>query len=276
MPRPRPDRLSLLLADVDGTLVTEDKLLTPRAVRAVQALRSQGTLFAITSGRPPRGMAMLAEPLGIDTPMAGFNGGLFVDAKLTVIAAKALPRNVAETALAIILDHGLDAWIYAGNDWFVRTRDAPHVDREAWTVKFDPTVTDDLSSKLDQVAKLVGISDDRDKVVACETALQSTLGTTASAARSQPYYVDVTHPEANKGFVVKFLADRFGIPKDQIATIGDMPNDVLMFAPSGFSIAMGNASQEVKDKADAVTESYNDEGFAKAVERFLLRPEQAR
>ena len=268
--RPKPQRVSLLIADVDGTLVDETKTLTKRAVTAVRALRRKGVHFAVTSGRPPRGMAMLVEPLALDTAIAGFNGGVFVRPDLSIIAEKTLSRAVAAQAVRIILEHGLDAWVYAGNDWLILDKDAPHVAREAWTVKFEPTVTDDLSQGLDRAAKVVGISDDYDRVAACERALQGALGTQASAARSQPYYVDVTHPDANKGFVVEYLSRELGVPADEIATIGDMPNDVLMFRRSGFSIAMGNASQEVQRQADTVTASYNDDGFAKAVERYLL------
>jgi Cof subfamily protein (haloacid dehalogenase superfamily) len=268
--RPKPKRLSLLLADVDGTLVDENKVLTERAVAAVRALRLRGVHFAVTSGRPPRGMAMLVRPLALDTVIAGFNGGVFVKPDLSLIAEKALPRAVAEQAVRTILDHGLDVWVYAGNDWLIRKNDAPHVAREAWTVKFGPTLTEDLSQGFDHAVKVVGISDDYDRVAACEGALQKSLGRQASAARSQPYYVDVTHPEANKGFVVEYLSRELKIPPEEIATIGDMPNDVLMFRKSGFSIAMGNAAQEVQSQADAVTASYNDEGFAKAIEDYLL------
>jgi hydroxymethylpyrimidine pyrophosphatase-like HAD family hydrolase len=89
-------------------------------------------------------------------------------------------------------------------------------------------------------------------------------------SRSQPYYVDVTNPVANKAAVVRYHAGRLGIPAAEIATIGDMPNDVLMFRESGFSIAMGNASPDVQAQAAAITDSCDDEGFAKAVERYLL------
>ena len=130
-----------------------------------------------------------------------------------------------------------------------------------------PAFTDE---HLNNAVKIVGVSDDLELVAATEKKVQAALGKTASAARSQPYYLDVTHPEANKGGVVAFLAARLGIPAGEIATIGDMPNDVLMFEPSGFSIAMGNATEEVKGRADAVTDGYDDEGFAKAVERYLL------
>jgi Cof subfamily protein (haloacid dehalogenase superfamily) len=264
-------RISLLIADVDGTLVTEDKILTERAKAAVAGLRRRGIRFAITSGRPPRGMAMLIAPLDIDEPVAGFNGGVFTRPDLSVIETRALAPDVARQAIAIIERHGMDAWLYTGTDWFIHKKDAPHVAREAWTVKFDAKVVSPFAeTDLDRAVKIVGVSDDHALVAKCETDMEAALGTHASAKRSQPYYLDVTHPDANKGAVVDTLVKKLGIPAKEVATIGDMPNDVLMFRRSGFSIAMGNASDEVKAQASAVTDSYNDEGFAKAVERHLL------
>src|SRR4051812_13400696 len=70
--------IKLLLADVDGTLVTHEKVLTERAKTSVAKMRAAGIEFAITSGRPPRGMEMLIEPLALTTPIAAFNGGMFV------------------------------------------------------------------------------------------------------------------------------------------------------------------------------------------------------
>ena len=271
MPRLRPDKLSLLLADVDGTLVTKDKILTERAQKAVRAMGEAGIAFALTSGRPPKGMAMLIEPLAIRTPVAGFNGGLFVKPDMSIIESHTLDPDVAKRTVTAIEQQGLDVWVYSGDDWLVRDAKAPHVDREQHTVQFAPAIVDSFTdSHFAKAVKIVGISDDLDKVAACEKHVQHLLGSTASAARSQPYYLDVTNPEANKGGVVAYLARTMGIPAGQIATIGDMPNDVLMFKPSGFSIAMGNASAEVQGEADAVTDSFNDEGFAKAVERFIL------
>lgn len=169
--RPKPQRLSLFLADVDGTLVDENKVLTDRAAAAVRELRRRGVRFAVTSGRPPRGMAMLVEPLALDTAIAGFNGGVFVSSDLSIIAEKTLSRTAAETAVRTILDHGLDAWVYAGTDWLIRNKAAPHVARETWTVKFEPTVTDDLSVGFGRAAKVVGVSDDYDRVAASAEVL---------------------------------------------------------------------------------------------------------
>jgi Cof subfamily protein (haloacid dehalogenase superfamily) len=260
----------LLLADVDGTLVTQDKILTDRAIAAVKNLKEAGILFAVTSGRPPRGMSMLVGPLDLTTPIAAFNGGLFAMPDLSVIEQRTIPDDITPDVVQLLDSHGVDVWVYRGSDWYVTDPAGPHVAREAWTVKFDPTPVDGFASVLQGVAKLVGVSDDHGAVQAAVEAAQDRFGDHVSAARSQPYYADITHPEANKGAVVKYLATRYSIDSSHIATIGDMPNDVLMFAHSGLSIAMGNAGPEVQRAARRITTSNEDEGFANAVERFVL------
>ena len=264
-------KISLVVADVDGTLVTADKVLTPRAQAAVKALHAAGVAFAITSGRPPRGMAMLVEPLALQTPVAGFNGGLFVNPDMTIMEEHLLPADVARRAVELIFRLGMDVWVYSGQDWLIRDPKAPHVAREQLTVEFPPKIVADFGLALDRAVKIVGISNDHELVARCENEVQAALGVAASAARSQPYYLDVTHPDANKGTVVSTLSRSLLAPCAEIATIGDMPNDVLMFRRSGLSIAMGNSSPQVQAEADFVTGAYDDEGFAKAMERFILR-----
>ena len=264
--------IRLVIADVDGTLVTHEKILTPRAIDAVFQLRKVGIQFAVTSGRPPRGMAMLIEPLKMDEPLAAFNGGVIIQPDLTtVLGQNFLAPDVVKQTVQLILEHKLDAWIYTDMTWYVRDVKAPHVAREQWTVKFEPVITNDLASLVDRVAKVVGVSDDLDAVQRCEKDAQAALGASASAARSQPYYLDVTHPKANKGEVVLAMSDLLKIPVEEIATIGDMPNDVLMFVKSGISIAMGKASPEVQKSATYVTTSSEEEGFANAMEKLILK-----
>jgi Cof subfamily protein (haloacid dehalogenase superfamily) len=263
--------IALLIADVDGTLVDEHKVLTPRAIRAVQSLRAQGARFAVTSGRPPRGMAMLVEPLGLIDPIAGFNGGVFVKPDFSVIDTHRLDPAAAHEGLDLILKSGLDAWVYTDTEWLLRDPNGAHVAREAWTVKFDGrTVSEFTDEMLSKTVKLVGVGDDHARVADCEARAQQLLGGRASAARSQPYYLDITDHAANKGQVVIRMSEMLGIDKKRIATIGDSPNDVLMFKQGGFSIAMGQAEDSVKSQADAVTTGYNEDGFAHAIETFLL------
>ncbi len=121
-----------------------------------------------------------------------------------------------------------------------------------------------------QAAKITGVSDDLDLVARAETEARKRVGTRATAARSQPYYLDVTHKDANKGFVLDYLCKLYGLRRDEVATLGDQPNDVPMFEGAGISVAMGQASDAVKQAATVTTASNEDEGFAKAVERYVL------
>ena len=270
-------KIALLLADVDGTLVTQEKVLTPEAVQAVRDLKAAGIRFAVTSGRPPRGMAMLVEPLEIDTAIAGFNGGVTTKPDLeTVISSFDLSPEAARKAIGFLDAAGVDVWVYNHKSWMVRKLDAPHVDREAWTVKFKPEVVDEYTDDLlKDVVKIVGVSDDHKLISDIERKAQEEFGGNVNAAASQPYYLDFTHAKASKGEVVESLSRSLGIATDQIATIGDMPNDVTMFRKGGISIAMGNASDEVKAKATHTTDSNENNGFAKAVRKFILNGEDA-
>jgi Cof subfamily protein (haloacid dehalogenase superfamily) len=262
--------IKLLLSDVDGTLVTSQKDLAPSSVEAAQRLHDAGVLLAVTSGRPPRGMAMLVEPLALEAPLAGFNGGLVVEPQMNVLEEHTIPDELVPRAIPLLESFDLSVWLYRAANWYVMDPDGPHVNRESHTVRFAPTVVDSFDGIDSRIAKIVGVSDDYDRVEAAEAAAHETLGERVAASRSQPYYLDITHPEANKGAVVKYLAGRYDIAEDEIATIGDMPNDVLMFARSGLSIAMGNAHREVQRAARRVTTTNDEDGFANAVEKFIL------
>jgi Cof subfamily protein (haloacid dehalogenase superfamily) len=262
--------IRLVLSDVDGTLVTQAKELTPRAIAAVRRLREAGILFALTSSRPPRGLVMFVQPLDLRTPLGAFNGGAMVDPELSVIEERAIPGELVGAAIALLESFALSVWVYRGADWYVRDLHGPRVEHETHTVQFAPTLVESFDGLSDGVAKIVGVSDDHDAVSRAAAAAAERFGARLSATRSQPYYLDVTHPEANKGSVVRFLAARYGIPIEAIATIGDAGNDVAMFTASGLPIAVGNAAPEVQGAARLVSTSNEEEGFANAVERFIL------
>jgi Cof subfamily protein (haloacid dehalogenase superfamily) len=263
-------RVQLVLADVDGTLVTPDKVITERTRAAVRKLADANIQFAITSGRPPRGMSMLVEPLGLRTPIAGFNGGMIVKPDMTSIEIKAIPPEYVPPIIRALIERGLDVWIYKQNDWLVRDASAPYVEREQRTVRFPPIVTPDLESHVDGVVKIVGVSADHPLVEAVESEARERFGDLASCSRSRPHYLDITHPDANKGHVIRLISEKLGIPGEAIATVGDAANDVLMFALSGLSIAMGQSDEGVKRAARRVTKANTEDGFAEAIERFVL------
>jgi Cof subfamily protein (haloacid dehalogenase superfamily) len=264
--------IRLLLADVDGTLLTDDKTLTPAASQAIGEMRRAGVAMTIVSSRPPRGMRMLVQPLGLDCAMAALNGGVYFKPDLSIIRSYQVNPAAAKRAVDLMQNRGIDVWIFTEREWLVHDRKAPHVEREVWILKFEPIIVTHFSDEqLKEAVKIVGVSDDPAKIADCEVALTTSLGIEASITKSQTYFVEVTNPQANKGAVVVSLSISLNIPVEEIATIGDMPTDALMFHKSGFSIAMGNASDDVKAQASAVTDSNENDGFAKAVRRYVLR-----
>jgi hypothetical protein len=265
-----PGKISLLLSDVDGTLVTKQKVVTPRAQAAVKKLAEAGIGFTVTSSRPPRGLAHLIEPLNLQLPIGGFNGGGLMRPDGSVAESLMLPPDAAHEAFRITLKHGLDPWVYTVTEWYVRDLEAPHVARESFTITFPPHVTTDFEAALNNCGKIVAVGDDPVAVLACNAELDRVLAGRASATRSQSYFIDITHPQSNKGTMVETMARLLNIPTSEIACIGDMANDILMFRKAGLSIAMGNASDEVKSQAMLSTDTNEEDGFAKAVEHYLL------
>jgi hydroxymethylpyrimidine pyrophosphatase-like HAD family hydrolase len=166
----------------------------------------------------------------------------------------------------------VDAWVHADGDWRVRDPDGIRVPRERLALGYGPKPVEGFEDVIGRIDKLVGVSNDPGLLASAEAEARQMLNTRASISRSQSYYLDFTHPRANKGEAVKALSQRIGVDLGRTAVIGDMINDVTMFAQAGFSIAMGNATAEVKAQANVVTDSNENDGFAKAVQRFVLRP----
>jgi Cof subfamily protein (haloacid dehalogenase superfamily) len=262
-------QISLVISDVDGTLVTKDKRITPAASRAVRALRERGIAFSVTSSRPPFGMRMLFEPLDLQLPIGPFNGSSLVNRDLSIVEQHTIPPDAVTHSLGTFKEFGVDIWMFSNRQWMIFRDDGQYVPHEQNTIQTPPTLIDDKSVPLDGVCKLVGVSADFDLLAKCEAALQPALGKAALAARSQNYYLDVTPPGFDKGTFVEAMSRRLNIPLQNVATIGDMTNDLPMFGKSGVSFAMGNASDAVKRQATHVTSSNLEDGFAGAIAQIL-------
>src|SRR4030095_16785776 len=112
-----------------------------------------GIVFTITSGRPPFGMRMLVEPLGLTMPMAAFNGGAIVLPDLSVLDERLVPDYLLPALIDMIQAHGLDVWLFRSSDWLVRSRSAPRVARESSTIQCPPLV---VSTFDDVLAEEIG------------------------------------------------------------------------------------------------------------------------
>jgi Cof subfamily protein (haloacid dehalogenase superfamily) len=262
-------RIALVVSDVDGTLLTKDKVLTDAAKAAVRKLHAAGTGFTIVSSRPTIGMGFLIEPLAITLPIGAFNGSSIVDRQLKPIEQHLIPPATAQRSVDLLTEFGVDIWLFTNDRWYTRNPDGEYVPHEKRAIKHDPAITADFTPYLGAACKIVGASSDAALLQRCEAAMKDAVGTQATAVRSQTYYLDVTPPGHDKGTFVEAMAKRLGISTDAIATIGDMQNDLAMFAKSGISFAMGNATDDVKQHAKYVTDRNENDGFAKAIEKVL-------
>jgi Cof subfamily protein (haloacid dehalogenase superfamily) len=263
--------IRLVVSDIDGTLVTKAKVVTPRARAAIEAMKARGIHFSVASARPPIGLKTIIATAGIDAPVGAANGGAIIRPDLSVIETMVVPVEAVKLTVDMLREQGIDPWLFTETEWLLRDVEGAHVDHEAKTIGLRPRVVDGFDeAHLSRTIKIVGASHDHPRLAEVEEILQLQLSGKALASRSQSYYLDIVNAAANKGFAVAGIARHCGVALDEVLTIGDGANDVPMLKAAGFGVAMGNASDAVKSVAAAVTDTNENEGFAKAMERYVL------
>ncbi len=262
--------IRLVVSDVDGTLVTPDKRLTDASIRAVRRLHESGIGFTVASSRPPFGMRRLVEALSLRLPIGVFNGAAIVNPDLSAIEQHLVAAEATRRSIDVFARYGAAVWLFTDEAWLAQDAASAYVALEEKTIEVAPQIVDDFGPYLTSTAKIVGSGTDFTRLSAAEAALREALGAAACVMRSQPFYVDVTAPDLDKGRVVDALARSLGIRRNEIAVLGDMDNDVPMFRQAGLAIAMGNASPAVQQAAHCITASNLEDGFAQAIERYVL------
>jgi len=263
-------RIDLVVSDIDGTLVRDDKSLSEGVIAAVDRLRQAGVPLSLISARPPSGMLWIAEKLGLTGALGAFNGGTLVLPDGSLVSAERLRPDVAKRALDMIARPEIIRWLFHDGCWHAERVDDVYAARERRAANQEPIVGGDFAKLIDAADKIVAVSDDHDLLARLEGEIGEALGEQATVMRSQLYYLDITAPRANKGDGVAALAAAAGVPLDRVAVIGDQRNDMAMFARADFSIAMGQGPEEVRKAACRVTASNEEDGVARAIDEILL------
>lgn len=261
--------IRLVISDIDGTLVDKSKQLTATTADAVLRLEQAKVGFSVISARPRSGIMPIAETLGIDAPMAAFNGGIIFRRDGTVEEHHVVDPDVVRGVLDLAKDEAVDVWLFADDRWYASRDEGVHVEHERLASNQNPIVTDDFSDYIDRTDKITFVSDDHAllKGLAERCAPHAAR---ATIVQSQVYYLDVTALAGNKGAGARALARAFDVPLDAVVAIGDQFNDVPMLDIAGFAIAMGNAPDAVKAKADDVTLANDADGVAHAIDTLIF------
>jgi hydroxymethylpyrimidine pyrophosphatase-like HAD family hydrolase len=207
--------------------------------------------------------------------MAAFNGGTLFEPGGTIRFAHRLEADDAAAMLLLLDRPGVTPWVYADGGWFVASLDNPHLARERLAAAVEPVIRTDFAGLDGRIDKIVGVSDDHELLGRLEERAKDMIGARATIARSQLYYLDVTHPLANKGDGIAALARAFGVELGEVAVLGDMTNDLPMFARAGLSVAMGQAPASVRAAANATATTNEEAGVADAITHFV-RPRISR
>lgn len=262
--------VKLVVCDVDGTLVDQDKNLTAATVAAVKRLEAAGVAFTLVSARPRSGMAPLLAPLGLEqAEVAAFNGGWISKGDDTV-HHETIADDVARGVLAMADGSGADVWVFADDLWHATDGDGPHTRSERVSSDQEPVVADGFDAVIARADKITFVSDDEDGLHALYEKMHDRYGDRATIAQSQTYYLDVTPPTGNKGAAIATIAKTLGFDLSATVAIGDQANDLPMLERAGLSIAMGNAPDRVKAAADEVTLANDADGVAHAIDTIIL------
>ena len=265
----KQDTIQLVLCDMDGTLLLPDHSISPRNLAAVKALQAAGIHFTLASGRPPRAMREQVVHLGIELPIAGFNGAILANPDGSYLQSHPLPYEAVQQTLALLAEHEVEVWLFVDDEWLLRDPDGVMVAREQHGLGYGPRVVTSFGPYLHGAHKIVAASLNAPLLMELEQRLQPLLSGLALASRSQVCYLDITSLRANKGDALATLAQLFEVPLARTAAIGDGGNDPAMFKRAGLSIAMGNADPQIREQAMQVTASNVEDGVAQVLERFV-------
>ena len=263
-------RIRLVVCDIDGTLVRDDKSLSEETVASVRRAGAAGIAVTVISARPPSGLGEIVAALGIRGAVGAFNGGTLFHAGGEVVEAHRLEPADARETVRRLDEAGVPVWLFADGLWIARDETSPHAPLERRAAAQAPTIAADFKPWMDRVDKVVGVTDDHARLARLEREIGQALAPRANVVRSQPYFLDVTVARANKGDGLEALAEAAGVPLAETAAIGDMANDIPMLRRAALGVAMGQAPSEVRDAARFVTSSNEKNGVAVFLDRLLV------
>lgn len=262
----------MVAIDLDGTLLTDDLKISRDTVTAIQKAVEAGVVVTIATGRMFSSAKLIALQMNLNVPLITYQGALIKDVnEKEVWYERTVPPAIAQKLIEISREKKLHLQIYQDDILYSAVENDKLV-AYAEAVKVPYRIEPDLI-KLAQkgVTKLLFIEEPH-VLDHLQNELQTLFGASAHIAKSKKHYLEITHPEANKGSALLYLANKLGIERTEIIGIGDNYNDIELIAAAGLGVAMGNAVKEVKDMADYTTLTNNEEGVLHVIEKFILEP----
>lgn len=263
----------LIALDIDGTLITSEQHISPRTKAAIAKAKEQGVVFAIATGRMFRSALPFAEELGLDLPIIAYNGALVQNPRThEVYVHYPIPLTVAKEIARRAKEEGLHLNAYIDDEVYVEriTPEAEvYMQLSQYPVRPVGCPLDQFMTKPPTRLTLISLGNDA-RLRRFAAQVQEDLQERLYVLPFAPDYLELLHPAVSKGNALLKLAERLGILPEEVVAVGDGCNDMEMVQRAGLGVAMANADPALKEVADFITSSNDEDGVAEVIERFVL------
>ena len=261
--------IKMVATDIDGTILNWDFEFSPEVIECIKKLTKNNIKVVLVTGRMHRAALKLAQKLELETPIVSYQGGLIKEQSGKTLYEKTMDVKYAKQVIKWAKENNVHINLYMDDVLYVEN-DNIAVKRYTGEryIPYEVCNFDELEIK--NVNKILAIDfDDVERVTGWVDYLKQKLPE-LYIVKSTPYFCEISNPEAKKSCAVEFLSNYYGIKKEEILAIGDQNNDIELLKSGGVAVAMGNATDELKKHADFVTDTIDNNGFVKAVEKFVF------
>ncbi|MCA1057193.1 Cof-type HAD-IIB family hydrolase [Rossellomorea aquimaris] len=263
----------MIVLDLDDTLLRDDQTISDRTKKAILQAQEEGVKVVLASGRPTYGMRWVADELQLDhygSYILPFNGSKIINYKSNEeMYSRALSAETAHRLYDLSKREGVGILTYSEDAILVEEPDE-FADIESRLTGLPVEVVPDFKEAVKGPVVKALMLKEADRLKEVEVKLQEELDGELSVMRSKPYFLEFTQLGVTKGATLDYLIEPLGIKREEVIAIGDSYNDLTMLEFAGLGVAMGNAPDDIKEKADHVTSSNMDDGVAEVVEKFVL------
>ena len=263
--------IKMFVTDIDGTLLPTGGSVSAKNVAAVQAMINAGVKVILATGRMYSAALKIAEQLKVPVPIIAYNGALIKSSTGEVLHTHYMDDELVLKIIDFFAEHGCHIQSYSNDILYVPARNSGvEYYEEVIHVKAVTVGWNGLRERAKNVTKLLSISDDNDELVDSMNAIRKIFGSQVEVTRSNIKFAEFMASGVTKAGAIKILADKFGINNDEILAIGDSENDLPMLKSVGYGVAMGNALPSIKEACKYITDTCENDGFAKAVYDYVL------
>lgn len=260
--------IKMLVCDIDGTIFN-GKAFTENLISCIKKIRQDGVKFVIATGRTFFSANQIIAPLNVDTPVICYQGATIHKPSGEIIYEIGIERNLSLELLDYLNTLGFYPNIYI-NDKLFAEKETKYVKQYSDAQLIPYTIETDISqNNFKTLNKLLVIDDDTKKIEKLTEHLKEKYGDKIYTAMSTPYFCEICASGVSKGNAVRYVADMYDIKKEEIMSCGDQNNDIELLTCAGIGVAMGNATDTLKGYANYITDTVNNDGVVKAVEKFI-------